>query len=267
MTGPPVSPDGRVRCAWVGDDPLYVRYHDEEWGVPSHDDRHLFEMLVLEGAQAGLSWATILRKRGGYRAAFAGFDAAAVARFGAPDVERLLADPGIVRNRLKVESTITNARAVLEIQREQGSLDRLLWRFVGEVPRVDRWRSLGEIPAETAEFEGDEPRAAAARLQVRRADDLLRAHAGGRARERPRGRLLPTRRTRGSSGPAGPGRHARRLTTQIPVTTRAAPATNRASIGSRRTTTPSATATTGSRYATSDARVGPQRVRTLKKAM
>ena len=151
MTGPPVSPDGRVRCAWVGDDPLYVRYHDEEWGVPSHDDRHLFEMLVLEGAQAGLSWATILRKRGGYRAAFAGFDAAAVARFGAPDVERLLADPGIVRNRLKVESTITNARAVLEIQREQGSLDRLLWRFVGEVPRVDRWRSLGEIPAETAE--------------------------------------------------------------------------------------------------------------------
>jgi DNA-3-methyladenine glycosylase I len=126
-----------------------VAYHDEEWGVPSHDDRHLFEMLTLEGAQAGLSWSTILRKRDGYRAAFAGFDASAVARFGPKDVERLLADPGIVRNRMKVESTIENARHVLEMQAEHGSLDAYLWAFVDGKPIVNAWRSLGELPAET----------------------------------------------------------------------------------------------------------------------
>ena len=136
------------RCGWArAGDPLYVAYHDEEWGVPSHDERHLFEMLVLEGAQAGLSWSTILRKREGYRRAFAGFDPARVARFGPADVERLIADPGIVRNRLKVESAITNARATLEA----GGLDELLWSVVGGEPIVNRWRSLGEIPAETAE--------------------------------------------------------------------------------------------------------------------
>jgi DNA-3-methyladenine glycosylase I len=137
-----------TRCAWVPEgDPLYVAYHDEEWGVPEHDERKLFELLTLEGAQAGLSWSTILRKREGYRAAFAGFDPEAVARFSDADVERLLADPGIVRNRLKVESTVANARAVLELD----GLDELLWSFVGGAPKVNRWTSLAELPAETAE--------------------------------------------------------------------------------------------------------------------
>jgi DNA-3-methyladenine glycosylase I len=124
-------------------------YHDEEWGVPSRDDRHLFELLTLEGAQAGLSWSTILNKRGGYRSAFAGFDPEVVARFGREDVERLLADPGIVRNRLKVESTIANAARVLEVQREHGSFADYLWDFVGGKPIVGGWRSLSELPSET----------------------------------------------------------------------------------------------------------------------
>jgi DNA-3-methyladenine glycosylase I len=142
----------KIRCEWVpAGDPLYTAYHDEEWGVPSHEDSHLYEMLTLEGAQAGLSWATILRKREGYRTAFAGFDATAVARLGPADVERLLGDPGIVRNRLKVESAIVNARCVLAVQEELGSLDAYLWGFVGGEPLVGRWRTLGEIPAETAE--------------------------------------------------------------------------------------------------------------------
>jgi DNA-3-methyladenine glycosylase I len=136
------------RCEWVPEaDPDYVAYHDEEWGVPAHDERHLFEMLTLEGAQAGLSWSTILRKREGYRKAFANFDAERVARFGKRDVERLLGDPGIVRNRLKVESTVNNAKRVLELE----SLDDYLWGFVGGSPIVNRWRKIGEIPAETAE--------------------------------------------------------------------------------------------------------------------
>ena len=124
-------------------------YHDEEWGTPSHDDVHLFELLTLEGAQAGLSWSTILNKREGYRRAFAGFDPAAVARFGAKDVERLLADPGIVRNRLKVESTIANASRVLAMQAEHGSFAAYLWAFVGGEPIVGGFRSLSELPAET----------------------------------------------------------------------------------------------------------------------
>jgi DNA-3-methyladenine glycosylase I len=128
-----------------------LAYHDDEWGVPSHDDRHLFELLTLEGAQAGLSWATILRKRAGYRRAFAGFDPQAVAGFGIRDVERLLGDPGIVRNRLKVESTVANARGVLALQEELGSLDAYLWGFVDGAPIVGRRRSLGDLPAETAE--------------------------------------------------------------------------------------------------------------------
>jgi DNA-3-methyladenine glycosylase I len=140
------------RCDWVPEgDPAYVTYHDEEWGVPSRDERHLFEMLVLEGAQAGLSWATILRKREGYRRAFAGFDAEAVARFGERDVERLLADPGIVRNRLKVESAIANARATLALREDSGSLSDYLWSFVGGEPKVNSWKTLAEIPAETEE--------------------------------------------------------------------------------------------------------------------
>ncbi|MDQ3874267.1 MAG: DNA-3-methyladenine glycosylase I [Actinomycetota bacterium] len=140
------------RCDWVPlGDPLYVAYHDEEWGVPSREDRHLFELLTLEGAQAGLSWATILRKREGYRSAFAGFDPATVARFDGGDVERLLRDPGIVRNRLKVESAVVNARQVLDVQAEFGDLHSYLWRFVGGSPIVNGWRTVAEIPAETAE--------------------------------------------------------------------------------------------------------------------
>jgi DNA-3-methyladenine glycosylase I len=128
-----------------------LAYHDDEWGVPSHDDVHLFEMLTLEGAQAGLSWQTILRKREGYRRAFAGFDPAKIARFDAKKVERLLADPSIVRNRLKVASTVTNAARILEVQREVGSLGEYLWTFVGGSPIDHRFRSLAELPAETPE--------------------------------------------------------------------------------------------------------------------
>ncbi len=147
------------RCGWAPEnDPLYLAYHDQEWGVPSHDERHLFEMLVLEGAQAGLSWSTILRKREGYRRAFAGFDVEAVALFGAHDVERLLADPGIVRNRLKVESAVANAKATIAA----GGLDGLLWSFVGGEPRVNHWRKLAELPAET-----DESRAMSKELKRR----------------------------------------------------------------------------------------------------
>ena len=140
------------RCEWVPEgEPLYVAYHDEEWGVPEHDDRRLFELLTLEGAQAGLAWITILRKRDGYRRAFAGFDPAAVARFDDRRVDELLGDPGIVRNRLKVQSTVTNARAVLAVQDELGSLDAYLWSFVDGEPLVGRWQALAELPAETAE--------------------------------------------------------------------------------------------------------------------
>ena len=140
------------RCQWVPlDDPRYLAYHDEEWGVPVHDERHLFEMLTLEGAQAGLSWRTILYKREGYRRAFAGFDPETVARFSPVRVERLLADPSIVRNRLKVESTVANARATMSLCAEGGSLDALLWSFVDGVPKVNRWRDLADIPAESSE--------------------------------------------------------------------------------------------------------------------
>ena len=141
-----------VRCDWVpAGDPLYVAYHDEEWGVPVRDDRRLFELLVLEGAQAGLSWATILRKREGYRRLFAGFDPEEVARFDERRVEELLADPAIVRNRLKVESAVENARRVLEVQAELGSLAALMWDAVDGEPLVNGWRTIADIPAETAE--------------------------------------------------------------------------------------------------------------------
>jgi len=138
-----------VRCGWCGSDPLYRAYHDHEWGVPLHDERRLFEMLTLEGAQAGLSWLTILRKREGYRRAFAGFDPQTVAGFGDADLARLLADPGIVRNRLKIASTISNARAVLNVQARYGSLDSFLWGFVDGLPVRNSWRSMSEIPAST----------------------------------------------------------------------------------------------------------------------
>ena len=137
------------RCDWVPlDDPLYVAYHDEEWGTPLRDDRALFELLNLEGAQAGLSWSTILRKRDGYRRAFAGWEVEAIARFGDRDVERLLGDAGIVRHRGKIEAVIDNARATLTLEL---SLSELLWSFVDGEPRVNRWRTVTEVPAQTAE--------------------------------------------------------------------------------------------------------------------
>ena len=146
-----VGADGMPRCGWCGTDPLYVAYHDEEWGVPVRDERRLFELLTLEGAQAGLSWSTILHKREGYRRLFAGFDPEVVARFDATDVERLLADPAIVRNRLKVESTVANARAVLALHERGSSLAEVLWSSVGGAQRVNAWTTLAEIPAETTE--------------------------------------------------------------------------------------------------------------------
>jgi DNA-3-methyladenine glycosylase I len=139
----------KKRCTWPGDDALMIAYHDEEWGVPLHDDRRLFEFLILEGAQAGLSWRTILHKRKNYRRAFDRFDPRMFAAYGAADVRRLLADEGIVRNRLKVASTIDNARAFLDVKKEYGSFDRDMWGFVGGKPAQNRFRSLGDIPART----------------------------------------------------------------------------------------------------------------------
>ena len=139
------------RCGWAGTDPRMIAYHDEEWGVPVHDDRLLFEFLILEGAQAGLSWSTILNKRDAYREAFAGFDPAKVARFDRRRIDRLLTNEGIVRNRLKIESTVSNARAFLELQHEAGTFDRFVWGFVGGAPKVNRWRSLRSVPASTRE--------------------------------------------------------------------------------------------------------------------
>jgi DNA-3-methyladenine glycosylase I len=139
------------RCAWAGDDPLYVAYHDEEWGVPVHDDRTLFQFLVLEGAQAGLAWITILRKREGYRRAFAEFDPARVARFTAARVDTLCADASIVRNRAKIESAVRNARAFLDIQAEHGSFASWLWPFVDGRQQHNRFRTQADVPARTAQ--------------------------------------------------------------------------------------------------------------------
>src|SRR5512140_2766167 len=141
----------KPRCLWAGSDPLYRAYHDTEWGVPLHDDRALFEFLILEGAQAGLSWITILRKRENYRAAFDGFDAARIARYDANQIESLLQNPGIVRNRLKVESAVINAQKLLEVQDEFGSFDTFIWQFAGGEPKQNAWRSLAEVPASTPE--------------------------------------------------------------------------------------------------------------------
>ena len=141
----------KKRCGWCGDDPLYVQYHDEEWGVPVFDDRKLFEMLVLEGAQAGLSWITVLRKRENYRRAFDDFAIEKVARYNSRDIKRLLGDAGIVRNRLKVESAIKNARNILAVRDQHGSFSDFLWSFVDNSPIQNAWRSLTEIPASTKE--------------------------------------------------------------------------------------------------------------------
>jgi len=141
--------DDKKRCAWCLGDPLYLAYHDLEWGVPRHDDRGLFEFLVLETFQAGLSWLTILKKRENFRRAFAGFDPERVARFNERDRRRLLADAGIVRNRLKVDAAIANARVFLEVQAAHGSFDRWIWSFTDGRPIVNRWRELRELPAQT----------------------------------------------------------------------------------------------------------------------
>ena len=139
-----------VRCAWANNE-LAIRYHDEEWGIPVHDDRVFFEFLILEGAQAGLSWNTILNKRENYRRAFANFDPARVAKFDAHKVKKLLANPGIVRNRLKIRSAVDNAKAFLRVQKEFGSFDRYIWQFVGNKPKVNVWQSMRQLPAKTAE--------------------------------------------------------------------------------------------------------------------
>jgi len=143
-----VASDGKTRCGWART-PLGIAYHDREWGVPVHDDHTLFEFLILEGAQAGLSWETILKKREGYRAAFGEFDPERVARFTPARIEKLLADPSIVRNRLKVESAVRNAKAFQLVQREHGTFAGYLWEFVGGAPQVNRWRTLREVPART----------------------------------------------------------------------------------------------------------------------
>jgi len=142
--------DGK-RCAWVGEDPLYRAYHDEEWGVPCHDDRALFELLILEGAQAGLSWITILKKRDNYRRLFDDFDAAKIARYIPKKIERLLQDPGIVRDRLKVEAAVTNARAFLELQKESGGFSGFVWSFVGGKPARNSPKTIEDVPASTPE--------------------------------------------------------------------------------------------------------------------
>ncbi|WP_010502555.1 DNA-3-methyladenine glycosylase I [Paenibacillus elgii] len=139
------------RCGWCNEDPLYIDYHDKEWGVPVHDDRKLFEMLILEGAQAGLSWYTVLKKRDRYREAFDGFDPKAVAAYDDAKVDELLGDPGLIRNRLKMRAAVTNAKAFLAVQEEFGSFDRYIWQFVGGDTIRNRWQSLKEVPASTPE--------------------------------------------------------------------------------------------------------------------
>jgi len=139
------------RCPWAGTDPLYVAYHDNSWGVPEHDDRMLFEMLILEGAQAGLSWLTILKKRENYRKAFDRFEAKRIAAYDGRKVKRLLADPGIVRNRLKIAATVQNAKALLEVQKEFGSFEAYIWQFTGGKTIINAWTSLQQVPAKTTE--------------------------------------------------------------------------------------------------------------------
>ena len=139
------------RCGWCLKFDQYIRYHDEEWGLPVHDDRVHFEFLILEGAQAGLSWSTILKKRAGYQKAFANFDPVKVARFTPAKVEKILTDPGIIRNRLKVKAAVTNAKRFLEVQKEFGSFDKYIWQFVGGKPIINRWKTLSQIPATTKE--------------------------------------------------------------------------------------------------------------------
>ena len=139
------------RCEWCGTDPLYVKYHDEEWGIPVHDDTKHFEMIILDGAQAGLSWLTVLRKRENYRKAFDRFNPKKVAKYDEKKVEELLNNPGIIRNKLKVRSAVTNAQAFLKVQKEFGSFDKYIWQFVNGKPRINKWKSIKELPATSKE--------------------------------------------------------------------------------------------------------------------
>ena len=183
-----------TRCTWPKND-LAILYHDTEWGVPVHDDRLLFEFLILEGAQAGLSWDTILKKRPNYRKAFDDFDPAKVARYTEKRVARLLENEGIVRNRLKVASTITNARAFLAVQKEFGSFDRYIWQFVGGQPLRNRWTGLDQMPARIRGVGPDEQGSAKPRIPFRRFHHLLRLHASRRNGQRPCDELFPVYRT------------------------------------------------------------------------
>ena len=186
-----------IRCSWCGEDPLDVAYHDEEWGVPVRDDRKLFEFLILEGAQAGLSWSTILKKRRGYIEAFDAFDPEEVARYGEERIAELLSNPGIVRNRLKVRSAVSNAQAFLKVQEERGSFSDYIWSFVDGLPIQNSWRSLSEIPATTPLAEIDLQRSEEARISIRRTDHRLRHDAGDRNGQRPRSGLFSLLRGRG----------------------------------------------------------------------
>ena len=182
-------PTPLLRCPWADGSALYAAYHDDEWGVPVHDDRVFFEFLILEGAQAGLSWSTILNKRDGYRDAFAGFDPARVARFDADEVARLMTNAAIVRNRLKIESAVDNARAFLAVQREFGSFDRYVWAFVGGKPRAEPPAHARDGPGPHRAVRRAVEGSAQTRISLCRVDDHLRVHAGDRARQRPPGRL------------------------------------------------------------------------------
>ncbi len=178
------------RCAWCGDDPLYVAYHDKEWGVPVRDDQTLFEFLVLEGAQAGLSWITILRKREGYRELFDNFDAAKIARYSDRKLDKLLLNPRIIRNRLKVYGARKNARAFLDVQQERGSFSDYIWDFVDSQPIQNRWRSLRDVPATSTVSDCNEQGHEEARLHFRRIYHHVRPHAGHRYGKRPHRRLF-----------------------------------------------------------------------------
>lgn len=179
-----------TRCPWPSND-LSVRYHDEEWGTPAHDDITLFEFLTLEGAQAGLSWDTILKKRENYRAAFSNFDPQKIARYDRRKIRTLMNNAGIIRNRLKIASAVRNAKAFLKVQKDFGSFDAYIWQFSGGSPIVNAWRSSKQVPASTPSIRRHEQRSEEARILFRRHHDLLCLHAGGRHGERPSNQLLP----------------------------------------------------------------------------
>ena len=181
------------RCPWPGTDPLYIAYHDEEWGVPERDDRALYEKLVLDGFQAGLSWITILRKREAFRRAFAGFAPEKIARFPSKKVEALMQDEGIVRNRMKIEGTVASARAWLQMMEQGAGFAAYLWGFVDGKPIVNRYRAMTEIPAETELSRAISKDLKVTRLQVLRSDDRLCLHAGDRHGQRSPDKLLPSR--------------------------------------------------------------------------